>query len=112
MSNLNQAEVIKREETIALVSKQLKAARNQKNFEDWIALNPQVVDHFVNFARAAKKAGHKQISAWLIVNRVRWETEIITTGNAFKISNNYIAPLSRMVMDQYADLSGFFTTRT
>ena len=112
MEKLDRKTLVGREEVIALTSKQLASARIKQRFDDWISINPHVVDYFVEYARAAKAAGHEKISAWLIVNRVRWETEIVTTGNPFKISNDFIAPLSKMVMDKYPDLSGFFTTRT
>jgi hypothetical protein len=37
----------------------------------------------------------KKISHWLIINRIRWEVYVLTTGEDFKISNNFIAFYAR-----------------
>ena len=48
--------------------------------------NPQVFAHFEQFTRAAAALGHQNLSAWLIMNRVRWETTIATeAADGFKI---------------------------
>ena len=58
---------------------------------DWHKKNPQVYELFQKFTMQAINRGHKNLSAWLIVNRIRWETTVVTTGPDFKISNDFIA---------------------
>jgi hypothetical protein len=45
--------------------------------------------------------GHKRLSAWLIVNRIRWESMVVTTGKDYKISNDYIAWYARLFINKY-----------
>lgn len=83
----------------------------EKQFRIFHASNPQVYKMFKRFSLEAIEAGKKHLSAWLIINRMRWETEIVTQGDAFKINNNYIAYYSRMFMEEFPIYKGFFRTR-
>ena len=74
----------------------------------WHKKNPQVYELFEQFSLQAIKKGHKRLSAWLIINRVRWETSVETYGDPFKISNDYIAFYSRYFMHRYPQHKGFF----
>ena len=40
--------------------------------------NPQVYELFKRFTFMAIKRGHNRLSAWMIANRIRWETSIET----------------------------------
>jgi hypothetical protein len=62
---------------------------------------------FERFSFEAVNRGRTKISHWLIINRIRWETAILTAGGDFKISNDYIAFYARLwkvTYPQYADL--------
>ena len=67
---------------------------------------------FKRFTMQAISRGHRNLSAWLIVNRIRWETSIETTGDDFKISNDFIAYYSRLFMHDHPQYKGFFRTKT
>ena len=73
--------------------------------------NPHVWDMFERFTFDAIAAGKRNSSAWLIINRIRWETEIVTRGSAFKISNDHIAHYARHFHEQHPEFAGFFRTR-
>ena len=75
--------------------------RKQKWWQ-WHKQNPHVYELFVKFTF------HKRCSAWLIVNRIRWETTIETSGNDFKISNDFIAYYARLFHAHYPEHEGFF----
>jgi hypothetical protein len=77
----------------------------------WHKENPHVYALFKRFTLQAISAGHKNLSAWLIINRIRWETSIETKGEDFKISNDYIAYYSRLFMHEHPQFSGFFRTK-
>ena len=77
----------------------------------WHKDNPHVYELFERFTMQAINRGHNRLSAWLIVNRIRWETIIETTGEDFKISNNYIAYYSRLFMAMNPEYAGFFRTK-
>jgi len=74
--------------------------------------NPQVFVLFEKFTQAAIARGHKRLSAWLIMNRVRWETTIETVAaDGFKISNGLFAYYSRLYMHRHPNNIGFFRTK-
>jgi hypothetical protein len=74
----------------------------------WHKENPHVYMLFDKFTRQAISRGHKNLSGWLIVNRIRWETSIETSGDDFKISNDYVAFYARLFMAKNPEYQGFF----
>jgi hypothetical protein len=74
--------------------------------------NPQVYELFKRFTFMAIKRGHNRLSAWMIANRIRWETSIETFSvDEYKISNDYIALYARMFMRDHPEYDGFFKTK-
>jgi hypothetical protein len=71
-----------------------------------------VYELFCRFTKEATSRGHSKLSAWLIVNRIRWETTIVTAGSDFKISNDFIAYYSRLFMYHNPQYRGFFAVKT
>jgi hypothetical protein len=92
-----------------------KKAKKRENLKQawwaWHKENPDVYRLFDKFTREAISRGHRRLSAWLIINRVRWETSIVTTGNDFKISNDFIAFYSRLFMALNPEYKGFFQVK-
>lgn len=78
----------------------------------WHRENPEVYEMFERFTREAISHGHKRLSAWLIVNRIRWETSVVTKGEDFKVSNDFIAYYARLFMALNPEFAGFFVTKT
>lgn len=79
----------------------------QKEFNEWDKKNPKVWMLFKKFSLEAIDKGHKRLSHWLIINRIRWETFVSTTGDDYKISNDFIAFYARkwkLEFPQYAEL--------
>lgn len=83
----------------------------EERFNDWDAKNPEFYKLFSRFALSAYGAGHKRISAWLIVNRIRWETAIETKGEPHKVPNDFIALFARKMMAEYPFVGELFATR-
>lgn len=77
----------------------------------WHKENPHVYELFERFAFQAIAKGHKRLSAWLIVNRIRWETTVETKGEDFKISNDFIAYYARLFHALHPEHAGFFRTK-
>jgi hypothetical protein len=77
----------------------------------WHKDNPQVWVLFERFALEAISHGRKKISHWLIVNRIRWETTIVTTGGDFKISNDHIAFYARLWKAKHPEHKDLFNTK-
>ena len=78
---------------------------------DWHLKNPHVYELFEQFAFEAISRGHRHCSAWLIVNRLRWESSIVTNSGDYKISNNFIAYYARLFMHKNPNYNNFFKTK-
>ena len=82
----------------------------QEKFEKYDVEHPELYDLFDRFAWEAINAGRKILSANLIFERIRWETEVITKGDPFKINNNYRPYYARKWMEENKR-PGMFRTR-
>jgi|TARA_R100000152_G_C6778875_1_gene209955 hypothetical protein len=81
--------------------------RKQKWWE-WHKENPQVWEKFKEYTFDAIASGRRHYSHWAIVNRIRWNKEIETSGEDFKISNDYISFYARLFHAKYPEHDGFF----
>jgi len=80
-----------------------------QRFNQYHKDNPQVYELFKKFTFMAIRRGHNRLSAWMIANRIRWETSIETFSvDEYKISNDYIALYARMFMSDHPEYNGFF----
>lgn len=77
----------------------------------WHQDNPHVWQLFERFALEAVRAGATKTSGWLIVNRIRWETAVVTKGDDFKISNDYVALYVRLFQHRYPQHRHLFSTK-
>lgn len=86
----------------------------------WHRENPHVWEAFERFALQAWRAGKVRTSAWLIVNRIRWEQEIetkVVEGSRsgpeaeFKISNDFIALYARLFLAEHPECGEFFVVK-
>ena len=78
----------------------------------WHKNNPEFYKLWCHYTFVAIKRGHKNFSGWAVANRVRWETEVETTGSNYKVPNDYIALYCRLFMHHYPKHKGFFRTKT
>ena len=79
------------------------------NFKKFHMNNPMVFSKIVEYAdRARQTRTHYSIE--IIINVVRFWTDLNGTGDPFKINNNYKPYYARMYM-QYRNCKGFFEIR-
>lgn len=83
----------------------------REEWQKWHRQNPEFYRMFEKFTFDAINKGHKKLSPWLIVNRIRWETSMTTVGSMYKIRNEFIAYYSRLFMQRNPKYKGFFRTR-
>jgi hypothetical protein len=87
-------------------------SEKKKKWWAWHLENPHVYHLFRRFTfEALAKKRHKHLGAWLVVNRIRWETSIETEGSDFKISNDFIAYYARLFMHENPEHKGLFRTK-
>jgi len=81
-------------------------------FKKYHADNPHVYSEFKKLAYRMKSTGRKRYSASAIINVLRWHKDLETTGDTFKLNNNYTALYSRLlVYHHYDDFKDFFSMR-
>ncbi len=91
--------------------KMLNKSRLGKKWLRWHNLNPEFYRLFERYTLQAIYRGHLKLSGWLIANRVRWESSIVTKGDDYKISNDFIALFTRLFMINNPQYIGFFETK-
>jgi hypothetical protein len=81
------------------------------NFLTYHRQNPHVYEQFKRFAYELKKAGRSHFGAKAIAERIRFETAI--KGNDdFKLNNNYVACMARLMVFEDPTFSDFFQLRS
>jgi hypothetical protein len=84
----------------------------EKNFKDFHKNNPDIFDLFTQYAKEIRAAGFERYSANAIFERIRWHKDIQTSGDRFKMNNNYRAFYARKLMKEDPSFQGFFAIRT
>jgi hypothetical protein len=83
----------------------------QQRFELYDKENPHVYELVKKYTFEAIASGQKHFSMASIIERIRWFTEIETTGDPFKINQNYQTYYGRKFMQEFPQHEGFFRTR-
>lgn len=81
-------------------------------FAIWIALNGHVAQRLRVMALELVAAGRKRIGIKMLVEVLRWQQSLETTGDVWLINNSYVSRLGRLLMDTTPELAGVFETRT
>lgn len=82
-----------------------------ERFVDYHRENPAVYDQFKRFAFQLKEAGRDHFGAKAIAERIRFETAV--RGNDdFKLNNNFVSCMVRILCWEHPEFCGFFETRT
>lgn len=74
--------------------------------------NPHVFELFRHYSMAVKKAGRKTYGAGAIFERIRWHLSVETSGDDFKLNNNFRSCYARLLIMEDSSFDGFFLTRT
>jgi hypothetical protein len=96
---------------VSIKKSSLSFEQKKERWWEWHKANPHVWQLFERFAYEAVNKGRKRISHWLIINRIRWETNIVTTGEDFKISNDHIAFYARLWRAKHPAHKDLFTIK-
>ena len=83
----------------------------KQDFFEFHKSNPHVYALFEVYTFDTIRSGKTKTSAWLIVNRIRWEVQMKTIGDEYKIQNGYIQYYARLFMKNHPQHFGFFDTK-
>lgn len=73
--------------------------------------NPHVYEWFKAFSHDVKNSGAQGYGSKAVVERIRWHVMIETKGEPFKISNDFTACYSRLLIMLEPAFEGFFQLR-
>lgn len=73
--------------------------------------NPHIYDLFEKFAMQAIISGKKHLGAKMIVERIRWYTDVEAKNDQFKINNNMTPFYARLFEENRPQYKGFFRKR-
>jgi hypothetical protein len=83
----------------------------EQRFEDFDSANPHVFELFKRFALELLVAGRSRYGANDIISRIRWDTALRTTGDRFKINNDFARPYAQKLVANDARFKDFFEFR-
>lgn len=73
--------------------------------------NPHVYARFKELAFQMKKSGRTKYSSKLIINVIRWESDLITNGEEFKINDAFQSIYGRLLAYHHPEFQSFFEFR-
>ena len=84
--------------------------RQQDVFARFHEANPHVYEALKYVALWAVRNGRK-LGMKAIYERVRWEYNLQTADEPYRLNNNYTAHYARLLMEQEPELAGYFEIR-
>lgn len=82
-----------------------------KNYKKFKRENPKVYTKFKRYAKKMYTNGRRRYSADAIVHYIRLESDLNSTTNKIKISNNHVAYLARDLIKEDKRFKTFFTLK-
>ena len=83
----------------------------QSSFENFHARNPQVYRELETMAAQMVARGRKKIGVKMLFEVLRWNYYLNTTGDDFKLNNNYAPAYARLLLKNHPDWHGLFELR-
>ncbi len=83
-----------------------------ERFDAWARANPHVVDAFEALALQQVRRGRKRVGAKAIIEVLRWHYSLaVNDPNGWKINNDMVSRIARLVADRNFELRAAFETR-
>lgn len=87
------------------------SSQNHAKFLNFHYANPHVYNRLRALALEMKRQGIDKYSMKGLFEVLRWEHALKTTGDVFKLNNNYTSLYARGLMQNEPQLEGFFALR-
>jgi hypothetical protein len=108
MSNVGIEKVVRIAEELFLIT---FPSAYDRDFIKHLKENPDIFILFVRYASQAMRAGRKHFGAKMIIERIRWYSQVETTDKDFKINDHYTSRYARLFETVYPEFKGFFELR-
>lgn len=83
----------------------------EERFNKFHTENPKVYELLIHFSKVVKNSGQTYSGISMIWERMRWNVLFETTGDFYKLNNDYRSRYARLIMTQEPDLVDFFEIR-
>ena len=83
----------------------------QDRFESFHNLNPWVLDALEQLTADYVQRGRRRLGIKMLVEVLRWQYGRATTGDEFKLNNNYSSRYVRLILERHPEWSDIFATR-
>lgn len=87
------------------------SAEKLARFKEWHELNPHVFRRFKVIAFRIKATGRTAYSAYTVFYAMRFEFDLETRGDVFKINNNFLPLYVRLLVYHHPEFDGFLKLR-
>lgn len=84
----------------------------QERFAEFDRRNPWVYTALVKLTREYLASGRTRVGVGMLFERLRWAYDMQTTGDPFKLNNDYRSRYVRKIVAEHPDLADAFETRT
>jgi len=83
-----------------------------QSFKEFHRKNPVIYELFCKYAKhLLETVGKKKTSSKLLINRIRWEMTITTTGNDYKINDAFTSRYARLYIKDFPQHATKFELR-
>lgn len=80
-------------------------------FQAFHRANPHIFEALRAKALEAKQNGLRTFGMKALVEDIRWDPKVRTSGKPWKLNNNHTAAYARLLMEETPELRGFFRLR-
>ena len=80
-------------------------------FKEWHLLNPHIYRQFKELAFMMRARGRQRYSARTIIEKMRWDYDIKTTGDMFEINGDFVPIYVRLLIHNHPEFNDFFELR-
>lgn len=82
-----------------------------EQFAAFHAANPWVADALERLTDDYLMTGHRRVGMKMLVEVLRWQYDRQTTGDPFKVNNNYTSRYARLLVSRRPEWGDVFQTR-
>ena len=83
----------------------------EERFELFHRHNPQVASALKKMAFGLREKGVKRFGMKALFEVLRYQSALTTSGDPYKLNNNFTAFYDRLLMERHPELDGFFLLR-
>lgn len=83
----------------------------QERFEEFHRLNPWVLRALERMTADYLERGHRRVGIGMLTEVLRWQYGRATTGDEFRLNNNYRSRYTRLIVARHPEWEPVFSTR-